>query len=109
MIGQLELSIIKEKDVVMAKTINEHEGSKYIRRIYSCIDNSESIMIDVYSVIVAFNVSCPARQHAIKKLLCAGIRGKGSELEDLIGAEAAISRAIELQKNITFKEDGGKL
>lgn len=78
-------------------TINEHEGSKYLRKIRSAV-TSDSIQIDVYAVLEAFAVTCPARAHAIKKLLCAGGRGKGGQLADLIGADAAVSRAIELQK-----------
>lgn len=82
------------------KTIDEHQGNKYLRLIHSArLDNTRPpISVDVYAVLVAFNVTCPARQHAIKKLLCCGNRDKGGEMADLIGAEAAISRAIELQK-----------
>jgi hypothetical protein len=39
---------------------------------------------------------CPARQHAIKKLLTAGIRYKGDVSQDLTEAHDAISRAIEI-------------
>ena len=87
----------------MTKSIDQHEGSKYLRKIRSAKKNPSGVYfeieIDVYSVLEAFNITCPARQHALKKLLCCGNRSKGSELEDLIGAEAAISRAIELQRN----------
>jgi len=82
----------------MAKSIETHEGSKYLRTIYPAIQGDYITRVDVYAVLEAFGVTCPARQHAIKKLLCAGIRDKGSELSDLIGADAAVSRAIELQK-----------
>ncbi len=53
---------------------------------------------DVYAVLIAFNVSCPARQHAVKKLLCSGIRGKGDCLQDLREARDAIDRAIQIQE-----------
>jgi hypothetical protein len=79
-------------------SITEHEGSKYLRAIRSALNPKEHIQVDVYSVLVAFNVTCPARSHAIKKLLCAGLRDKGSESDDLQGALAALYRAIELQK-----------
>jgi len=52
--------------------------------------------MDVYDVLVAFEVHCPARQHAIKKLLCAGIRGKGDTAQDLQEAGQAVHRAREL-------------
>lgn len=81
----------------MAEGIQKHEGSKYLRRIHSAVSPDEQVLVDVYAVLEAFAVTCPARQHAIKKLLCAGVRGKGSELVDLVGAAAAVSRAIELE------------
>lgn len=81
----------------MSKPITKHEGSKYLRKIQG-VTSPHSAEVDVYAVLVAFNVTCPARQHAIKKLLCAGIRGKGNELADLTGAEAAVCRAIDLQQ-----------
>jgi secreted trypsin-like serine protease len=87
----------------MTKKIVEHEGKKYLRRIRSCVDQ-RSIDIDVYDVLVAFNVTCPARGQAIKKLLCAGLRGKGDVRDDLKGAEAAVARAIDLQINKMLDE-----
>lgn len=54
--------------------------------------------IDVYAVLKTFNVTCPARQHALKKLLCTGIRGKGDAVQDLKESIVAIERAIELEK-----------
>lgn len=52
--------------------------------------------IDVYDVLVAFGVTCPARQHAIKKLLRAGQRGQKSVRDDLREAQASIIRALEI-------------
>lgn len=78
------------------KPITEHSGSKYIREIYNCVDGTKSL-VDVYAVIEAFKVTCPARQHAIKKLLCAGIRGKGGEVEDLQESIDSMFRAVEMQ------------
>ena len=54
---------------------------------------------DVYAVLDAFNVICPARQHAIKKLLCAGLRGKGDAGQDLSEALDAVSRSIQMNKS----------
>lgn len=85
------------KDKPMAKTIDQHEGKKYLRRIVSAQDNQVVALVDVYAVLTAFGVTCPARAHAIKKLLCCGNRDKGSEMADLLGVEAAVARAIELQ------------
>lgn len=68
-------------------------GSKYLRDI-----STVSGKVDVYAVLDAFAVTCPARQHAIKKLLCAGLRDKGGELQDLTEARDAIDRAIQMQQ-----------
>ena len=73
----------------------EHTGSKYIRLILPIPGTLDRI--DVYSVLEAFEVSCPARAHAVKKLLCTGIRGKGDALQDLREAQDAVSRAIDLE------------
>lgn len=75
--------------------INSHEGRKYLRKIRSAT-SGDVIEVDVYCVLKAFGVTCPARQHAIKKLLCCGNRGKGDEVADLKGVIAAVSCAIEL-------------
>jgi len=67
-------------------------GSKYLRDIQTTLDGK----IDVYAVLMAFNVTSPARQHAIKKLLCAGIRGKNNELNDVKEANDAIEQDIQM-------------
>ncbi len=93
----------------MSKSIDEHEGKKYLHRIVpvKIISHGNSndgkitppsFEVDVYAVLKAFKVTCPARAHAIKKLLCCGNRGKGSAMSDLLGVEAAVARAIELQR-----------
>lgn len=73
--------------------------NKYLRPIREVgeILGTESVLVDVYEVIEAFNVTCPARQHAIKKVLCSGIRGKGDAVQDLIEARDALNRAIEME------------
>jgi hypothetical protein len=78
--------------------IENHSGSKYLRRIHSATGPVAIATVDVYAVLVAFNVTCPARQHAIKKLLCSGLRDKGSVLKDLQEARDAVERAIEIQE-----------
>lgn len=68
-------------------------GEKYLRGV-PCSVNGR---IDVYAVLDAFAVTCPARQHAIKKLLCSGIRGKGNAIQDLTEARDAVDRAIQME------------
>jgi hypothetical protein len=73
-------------------------GNKYHRVIHglrSHCHNREDTVVDVYSVLTAFAVTCPGLQHAAKKILCAGIRGKGSRVQDLREARDALDRAIE--------------
>ena len=64
--------------------------SKYSRRIGKEV-------VDVYDVLMAFNVTNPATQHAIKKLLMPGNRGNKDKLTDLKEAHQSIARAIELE------------
>jgi ABC-type glycerol-3-phosphate transport system substrate-binding protein len=52
--------------------------------------------LDVYDVLSIFNVTCPARQHAIKKLLFAGVRGGKDAKQDLQEVIQAVTRAIDL-------------
>ena len=66
----------------------EHSGNKYHRRIIGL--DGITTYVDVYRVLDAFNVTDPGLQHAIKKLLCAGIRGKGDTKQDLSEAQDAI-------------------
>jgi hypothetical protein len=73
-------------------------GSKYLRDVKGDIGGK----VDVYAVLATFDVTCPARQHAIKKLLCAGLRGKGDTNQDLIEAMDAVKRAIELNNSQTL-------
>lgn len=70
--------------------------NKYIRRIESVYEGFANV--DVYCVLEAFSVTCPAQQHAIKKLLCAGIRGQKDSIQDLEEARDSITRAIHLEK-----------
>jgi len=53
-------------------------------------------LADVYSVLVAFGVTCPARGHAVKKLLMPGQRGSKGEVQDLDEAITSVARAVEL-------------
>ena len=74
-------------------------GSKYHRTITQTLRGEThrcSIVVDVYDVLQAFGVDCPALQHAVKKLLCAGLRGNKSAEQDIEEAANSCRRAIEL-------------
>lgn len=95
----------------MTTPINQHEGKKYLRRIYSAAASEgvepehDSIEVDFYAIAVACNITCPAIAHAAKKILFPGQRGKGSIIDDLKGAIAALNRAIELEE-LRLKTNG---
>lgn len=77
---------------VSLEAVEKIEGTnKYARNIYG-------VEVDVYDVLVAWNVICPATQHAIKKLLMPGQRGNKDKLQDLEEAKQALERAIELNR-----------
>lgn len=72
-------------------------GDKYRRTVRGIARNTDAVTADVYCILEAFGVTCSARAHAIKKLLCTGDRGKADALTDLIEAKDAVDRAITLQ------------
>lgn len=77
-------------------------GDKYRRAIPTGKDGKS----DVYDVLEAFGVTCQARGHAIKKLLCAGLRGKGDALQDLRETADAVARAEELEAGRSITRGG---
>ena len=78
-------------------------GDKYLRNIilkhgttvYKGITYGQ---VDVYSVLEAFGVVCPAAAHAVKKLLCPGIRGGKDAKQDIREAKDAVVRAFEMEE-----------
>ena len=67
--------------------------SKYNRVAHK---DGKHLEVDVYDVLEAFNVTCPALQHLIKKALCVGIRGHKDESQDLQDIIDSANRAIGL-------------
>ena len=103
-IGKLK-RLMNEREIKQAvkSTINTEpdkpltiSANKYEREISGRQGNSATV--DVYDVLKAFEVTCPATQHAVKKLLCSGIRGHKDLPTDLIEAKESIVRAIELNE-----------
>jgi len=70
------------------------EVNKYNRKIKG--GDGNATIVDVYDVLKAFNVTCPALQHLIKKALCAGLRGHKNLETDLNDILASAERAVEL-------------
>lgn len=65
------------------------EPNKYDRKL-------KGVTVDVYDVLKAFGVTCPALQHLIKKALCVGIRGHKNTAQDLQDIIDSAQRAMEL-------------
>jgi len=82
------------KDDKYNKTVTKGHGYKMI--------------LDVYDVLDAFEVKCPALQHLAKKALNAGSRGHKDTLTDIDDIIASALRAKELEIQRQFKKEGYK-
>lgn len=80
----LGIEVISEQEFLSRCSVN-----KYHRQL-------KGVTVDVYDVLKAFNVTCPATQHALKKMLCTGLRGHKDAETDLNEAIASLQRAKEL-------------
>lgn len=81
-------------DILKEELASNQPVSKYHRII-------KGKLMDVYDVLWAWGVKCPATQHAIKKLLMPGNRGHKDRLQDLREARDSIDRAIALASDKT--------
>ena len=84
-------------DCGVTEAVQPKPYNKYDRVVKDTDGNS--VVVDVYSVLDGFNVTCPALQHLIKKALCVGIRGHKDTDQDLQDINASAIRAIQLNKN----------
>ena len=71
--------------------------NKYLRTIMD--DSGNTLAVDVYAVLEAFPVKCPAVSHAVKKMLCGGHRGHKDALEDIDDVIKSMQRARQLEVN----------
>lgn len=87
--------------------LNVDADSQKMKRVFDEMKNSKpklnkyqreikGVVLDVYDFLIGYGVTCPARQHAIKKLLMAGQRGAKNERQDLGEARDSVTRSIEL-------------
>lgn len=65
--------------------------NKYSREI------KPGVFVDVYDVLKAFDVTCPALAHGVKKCLAPGQRGVKDSIQDKNEAIASITRSIEIE------------
>lgn len=66
------------------------------------------VMIDVYRVLDLFGVTDQAIGHAVKKLLCAGVRGGKDREQDYREAVASINRALQMIAENDNKSPSGR-
>lgn len=77
--------------------LNAAKYPHYYRRVPKGVTH-----LDVYRVVDLFEVRRSAVAHAVKKLLCTGVRGGKDELADLREARDSLSRQIEMLEEDTF-------
>ena len=82
------------KTETQESTIKGVQKNKYLREI------KPNVWVDVYDVLWSFYVTCPATQHAIKKLLASGKRGYKDQIQDLEEAKQSIERAIQIATKV---------
>ena len=70
------------------------DGGKYYREIIG-LDGTKTT-VDVYRILDAFKTGCAATDHAVKKMLCAGLRGHKDKLTDYDNAIESLQAAKEL-------------
>ena len=61
-------------------------------------DVSHLETVDIYRVLELFKVTDPCLQHAVKKLLCAGIRGAKDKDKDIQEAIDTLQRWQEMRR-----------
>ena len=88
---------VKKAEIHVDVPTPSRSGDKYNREIKNV--SGDSIVVDVYDVIEAFKVTCPALQHLIKKALCSGLRGHKDGATDLVEIQDAAERAVQLNGN----------
>lgn len=86
------IAFLKENAASAEDAFDRGKPNKYQRTI-------KGVTVDVYDVLVAFDVTCHAMAHAIKKMLMPGQRGSKDAEQDKREAIQAIERSIELDKS----------
>lgn len=72
------------------KVAKKKKKNKYL------VEIKRGVLVDVYDVLKAWDVHCPALQHLIKKALQPGRRGHKTLLQDMDDIVASAKRARKL-------------
>ena len=88
----------------MKQKPTQFSGDKYVRTLIGL--DGKVARTDVYRVLDAFDVTDAAMAHAAKKVLCAGIRGKGPSLQDKQEAIDSIQASILMEKQKQQEKEG---
>ena len=72
------------------------DGDSTIKHSHYKKDVRHLSMVDVYRVLELFEVTHPAVQHAVKKLLVAGKRGSKEWEQDIREAVDSLNRALQM-------------
>jgi hypothetical protein len=80
-------------DVFTSTEVAGVDGTETPRNKYQ--RDLKGVTVGVYDVLKAFNVTCPATQHALKKMLCADHKDLQTDLDEAI---VSLQRAKELAK-----------
>lgn len=89
----------KITDEQLQEELNAGGGtSKYNRTMTNT--HGSTMTVDVYDVLRAFDIRDPALQHALKKLLCMGLRGHKDTGTDLAEAIESLEKLQEYRSNI---------
>lgn len=85
-------------EFVKRNGLNQPLNFNKYQRVIRGVDDCSFVLSDVYDVLKAFDVRCPALQHLIKKALCTGLRGHKTREQDLQDIIDSANRALELNK-----------
>ena len=90
---EIRMSHYSEERESVTWPTGEHYMNTYQRKLTSPLVKGLDVLVDVYDVLDAFDVTNPATAHAIKKLLCTGSRGAKDWETDLQEAIDSLERA----------------
>ena len=86
----------KEVELELFKSEEMKCDNDVVQPVNTYMHKIKGVELDCYDVLLGFNVTCPATQHAIKKQLCGGSRGYKDRRKDLSEAIDSLKRAIQL-------------